>query len=314
MLSPELALTFSVAIGLLLDYIFGDPRQMPHLVKAIGKLSLILEERITQSIGRTLFSGTLHWLAIVAIILASYAILSALISPLGQFPKIVLDALLVFQAVAFTDLVKHVRDIRSALNRSLAHARYRVSMIVGRDTDQMEQDDICRATLESASENLSDSVVAPLFWFALLGPIGLLIYRTTNTLDAMVGHRTERYEQFGKATARIDDALNFVPARLCALAILHHEHLKEYPTLAPDARLHPSVNAGWPEAAMSRRLGVVFGGKMYEKGQLVQTAMMNARARQPTPNDIDRCITIMNTAYLKGIALLAIVLLMRIIF
>ncbi len=305
-MSDQLALILSIAIGLLLDYIFGDPRKMPHLVKAIGQLSLKLERFFAFSIGRTICSGLCFWLALSTIIIGAYIILITVLSPFGQIFPIALNAILVFQAIAFTDLVKHVRDIRIALSQNIDKARFKTSMIVGRDTDRMQEDDVCRAAIESASENLSDSVVAPLFWLAVAGPIGLLLYRVSNTLDAMVGHRTDRYEKFGKVAARIDDVLNFIPARLCSLLILSKNNLASWTSLAPDAKKHPSINAGWPEAAMAHQLGVVIGGRMYEKGKLVQTAEMNATGRQPTPNDIEHCISIMGTTHLKIITLLAL--------
>ncbi|MBL4574700.1 MAG: cobalamin biosynthesis protein, partial [Opitutaceae bacterium] len=124
-----------------------------------------------------------------------YLILSNLLFAINPWVKIVFDALIIFQCLAFKDLVKHVRAVKQALEQNIKKARQRVSWIVGRDTDRMDTSDVCRATIESGSENLNDAVIAPLFWLALFGPLGVLIFRITNTLDAMVGHRTERYEK-----------------------------------------------------------------------------------------------------------------------
>ena len=158
-----------------------------------------------------------------------------------------------------------MRKVQIELDSSLEEARRRVSYIVGRDTERMDESDVCRAAIESGSENLSDAVIAPLFWYVVAGPWGILIYRIANTLDTIVGHRNQRYERFGKFSARVDDVLNFVPARISELLVLGFRRIGEMPGLAPDARKHASLNAGWPEAAMARFLGVVIGGQYIPK-------------------------------------------------
>ena len=295
-------LIIATLIGLALDLVFGDPRRMPHIVKYAGSLIVFLEDRLARSLGRSVRAGLALWLLVVGSFAAAYLALDSLLASLPWL-RIAFNAIVVFQCIAFKDLVHHLQEVRKALGRSLDKARQRVSWIVGRDTDRMDANDVCRAAVESGSENLNDAVIAPLFWITLLGPLGGLIYRLSNTLDAMVGHRTVRHERIGKVSARIDDVLNFIPARLCALLTLRWEDMRNYFDLAPDARKHPSVNAGWPEAAMSRRLGVVFGGRMYARGKLVQTAEMNPGARQPNGTDIARCARIMGEVYLKAFAL-----------
>ena len=296
-------LVVSVSLGLFLDFLFGDPRKMPHLVRLIGWLSQVCEKLSVFLLGRSVVAGLLLWLLVVAIMLNLYWYLATSIASWSLWARIIFDALIVFQCVAYRDLVRHVLAVNDGLSRSLEEGRSRVSWIVGRDTDRMEADDVCRAAIESGAENLSDAVVAPLFWAVIFGPIGCLFYRVVNTMDAMVGHRTERFEKVGKISARIDDAMNFVPARLCCLAILPLKTIGQVASLKSDANLHPSFNAGWPEAAMARTLGVVIGGRMYEKGELVQTAEMNKDARQPNSTDIERLTEVMGTAYLKVLIL-----------
>jgi adenosylcobinamide-phosphate synthase len=306
----NLYLITACVIGIALDFIFGDPRRMPHIVKTIGSSISKGETLVVGILGRSILSGIILWASVVALFVVSYLILSQFLFAINPWMKVSFDALIVFQCIAFKDLVKHVRAVKNALHQNIKLARKRVSWIVGRDTNHMDSSDVCRATIESGSENLNDAVIAPLFWFALFGPLGALIFRVANTLDAMVGHRNERYENLGKASARIDDLLNFIPARLCCLLILGRRNALNWRSLHSDAVKHPSFNAGWPEAAMAKRLGVVIGGRMYENGQLVQTAEMNAGARQPDPSDIERSVHIMLRAYLTAIVFCFVVIIL----
>ncbi len=303
-------LLIAAIIGVGLDFVLGDPVQMPHMVRWAGYFAQRCERTMVNAFGRNALSGVVFWLLMVGGFVATYWILALSFYRVSPWLKTLFDGLVLFQAIAYRDLVKHLLAVKDAFRRGLETARRAVSMIVGRDTDRMEKDDVCRAAIESGAENLSDAIIAPLFWFALLGPVGALGYRISNTLDAMVGHRNDRYEQFGNFSARVDDVLSFVPARLCCLLLLPPREWSGVPSLGPDAREHPSVNAGWPEAAMARRLGVVIGGRMYENGKLVQTAEMNAGARQPTPVDIERTTRFIGSAYAKALvaamALLAI--------
>jgi adenosylcobinamide-phosphate synthase len=294
----------ALGIGVALDFVFGDPRKMPHIVKWVGALAVLGETQLVRLLGRSVFAGMILWAVVVLVVTASYAVCAWGASLMGDWAKVLLDGLLLFQCIAYRDLVRHVVAVKSGLDRGLEEGRRRVSWIVGRDTEQMEEDDVCRAAIESGAENLNDAVVAPLFWFALFGPLGALIFRISNTLDAMVGHRTARFERLGKASARIDDLLNYLPARLCCLLLLKVSEARYWRRLRPDAKLHPSFNAGWPEAAMAQRLGVVIGGRMYEGGKLVQTAEMNKGARQPKRADILRATDLMGIAYAKCLGLI----------
>lgn len=298
-------------IGVGLDFVFGDPVRMPHMVRLTGNVSQRLEAVLARALGREVWVGVLFWLLIVGGFVGAYYLLAAAFFRTSPWLKLLFDGLVLFQAIAYKDLVQHVAAVQRAFDKGLAAARAKVAMIVGRDTDRMERADVCRAAIESGSENLSDAVIAPLLWFALFGPVGALVYRISNTLDAMVGHRNARYERFGKCAARVDDVLNFIPARLCALLTLPPRDWGRIGELGPDAGKHPSVNSGWPEAAMAKRLGVVIGGRMYKDGKLVQTAEMNAGARQPTPGDIERATRVMLEVYVKALVLSGLWLALR---
>ena len=252
-------------IGVSLDALIGDPLRMPHIVRWIGSLSEKLEFLIVGKRQRSVALHVVFWAVLIGGICGSYGLIRLGLGLVSPVASVALDCVIVFQCIAFRDLAGHVRKVQIELDSSLEEARRRVSYIVGRDTERMDESDVCRAAIESGSENLSDAVIAPLFWYVVAGPWGILIYRIANTLDAIVGHRNQRYERFGKFSARVDEVLNFVPARISALFVLGFRRIGEMPGLAPDARKHPSLNAGWPEAAMARFLGVVIGGQCIPK-------------------------------------------------
>ena len=157
-------------------------------------------------------------------------------------------------------------------------------MIVGRDTAAMQPPDVARAAIESGAENLSDGVIAPAFWFLVAGLPGLFLYKLVNTADSMIGYRNARYERFGWAAARLDDVLNVIPARLTAGLIALTHGLRGWKAIAADARLHRSPNAGWPEAAMARALGVALSGpRSYDGGDAVFSLCERIRTKGDRP-------------------------------
>jgi adenosylcobinamide-phosphate synthase len=191
--------------------------------------------------------------------------------------------------LAQKSLVEHVRAVAIGLRTSLDEGRRAVSMIVGRDTAALDEAAIARAAVESAAENLSDGVVAPAFWFLIGGLPGIIFYKIINTADSMIGHRTERHGEFGWAAARLDDVLNWVPARLTALLIavvsLDASALR---TAATDGPRHRSVNAGWPEAAMARVLGLALSGPRSYGGEMTTDPVLNPEGRRAaTAGDIE---------------------------
>ena len=165
-------------------------------------------------------------------------------------------------------------------------------MIVGRDVETLEAPGIARAAIESAAENVSDGVIAPVFWFLLAGLPGLLLYKAVNTADSMIGYRTPRHQHFGWAAARFDDLLNIIPARLTALLIsAEARSWAPFRAALAEAHLHRSPNAGWPEAAMANRIGVALSGPRVYHGELTSDPYVNEAGRHdPGPADIDAAI------------------------
>jgi adenosylcobinamide-phosphate synthase len=203
-----------------------------------------------------------------------------------------------FAAVPFLaqkSLRDHVRDVARAFDRSLEAARSAVSRIVGRDPTNLDESHVANAALESLAENASDGIVAPVFWFLLLGLPGLAAYKAINTADSMIGHRTTRYLDFGWAAARLDDLVNLPASRLTGLlfaataAIGNRERGRAaLEAMWRDAGRHVSPNAGWPEAALAGALDIRLGGPRHKDGELVDLARMGNGRAELTRDDIRR--------------------------
>jgi adenosylcobinamide-phosphate synthase len=219
--------------------------------------------------------------------------------------------------IAQRSLYQHVARVRSAFtDGGLADARRAVSMIVGRDPDQLDEAGVCRAAIESCAENFSDGVVAPVFWLALLGLPGLIAYKAINTADSMIGHLSPRYQSFGWAAARLDDLVNLIPARLSGLLVaivapfVGGSTATALKVVWRDAAKHRSPNAGWPESATAGALGLALAGPRRYGERIVDDAFLNAEARQAaTPNDIGRALNLLIAAcLLQGAAYAALML------
>jgi adenosylcobinamide-phosphate synthase len=250
-----------IAIGVSADLAFGDPKWMPHPVRWFGRVAAALEGawRSTGLPLRT--AGVLFWISAVG--LATSVVTGTLL----LVPRPWGHALWVYLLLAARDLDVHAAEVVQQLRRGdLQAARSAVGEIVGRDTAELDEPEILRATFETVAENLNDGVIAPLFYLALAGPAGMALYKAANTLDSMVGYRNERYRDFGWASARIDDVLNYIPARLSAVLVWVTASLPPFrfrrsvAITLRDAHRQPSPNSGYPEAAVAGALGVRFGG------------------------------------------------------
>lgn len=247
----------ALAAAMILDALLGEPRvlwdRLPHPAVVMGRCVGWLDRNLNRGPGRRV-AGIL---AVLFLVVGAAVLGAVLVALPGQLVDIALAAILLAQR----SLSDHVRNVAAGLRLSVAAGRAEVAMIVSRDTRTMEIPAIARSAIESAAENLSDGVIAPAFWFLLLGLPGLMVYKIVNTADSMIGYLTPRHSEFGWAAARLDDLLNFVPARLTAVLIkLTSPRLISWQDIARDARLHRSPNAGWPEAAMARALDVSLAG------------------------------------------------------
>ena len=208
---------------------------------------------------------------------------------------LVLQVLLIFYCLAGTTLVREVRMVFEATDRSLEEGRRQVARIVGRDTSKLSAQEVRTAALETLAENLSDGVVAPMFWFLLLGLPGMAAYKMVNTLDSMIGYRTERYRDFGRIAARLDDFANYIPARLTAflmLLVTHNWSKRDF--LFHYGRAHASPNSGYPEAALAAILDCRFGGTHDYFGTPVEKPYIGTNERPFTTEDMQRAVRVNN--------------------
>lgn len=247
--------------GVLLDLALGDPHAIPHPVRGLGWLIQNTENAFWESRLPRRVSGTLFCVYIV--------LFAAAVVRFTPF----LNVYWIYALLACRSLdLESSRVIEALSSGDLPKARERLSRIVGRDTAALDGSEILRATIETIAENLSDGVIAPLFYLAVAGPASMAAYKAVNTLDSMVGYRNERYRKFGWASARLDDLANFIPARITAVLIwlcapLADGRMSEAIKITRrDASLQPSPNAGYPEAAVAGALGIQLGGLNFYKG------------------------------------------------
>jgi adenosylcobinamide-phosphate synthase len=277
--------------ALLLDAALGEPdwlwQRLQHPAVLLGRAVGLLDRRLNAGRQRRL-KGVLA----TALLVCGAGTVGAAIAAVPDAG--LLEVLAAAVLLAQRSLVDHVRAVADALRLSVADGRLMVARIVGRDTAPLDGPGVARAAIESAAENLSDGVVAPAFWFLIAGLPGMLVYKAVNTADSMIGHRTPRHEAFGWAAARLDDVLNWVPARLTALLIaLTHGRFDPGPILR-DGPLHRSPNAGWPEAAMAVALDVALSGPRSYHGQRKDYPWVWPEGRRdPGPAEIDAACTVL---------------------
>jgi adenosylcobinamide-phosphate synthase len=288
---------FIVIAALAFDALIGDPdwlwRRVGHPVSLIGALIDLLDRKFNhedQSPEQRKSEGINSTAILVVIAIAVGALIQFVVQtlPAGN----IILALIASIFIAQRSLYQHVADVRAAFAEGgLPAAREAVSMIVGRDPEQLDEAGVCRAGIESCAENFSDGVVAPVFWLALLGLPGLIAYKAINTADSMIGHRTERYESFGWAAARLDDLVNLVPARLSALLLAVAAPMAggsirtALSVVQRDASKHRSPNAGWPESAMAGALGLALAGPRRYAEHVADDPFLNAEATRPAASD-----------------------------
>ena len=302
---------FPLICGWLLDLLFGDPAWLPHPVVWFGKWISFWEHRLNHGARRKL-KGALFALITIALFFSLTALINYSFFILHSSLFILWNTAIVFFCLAGHTLRREVRDVFLALDRSLDEGRRQVARIVGRDTDHLSAQEVRTAALETLAENLSDGVVAPLFWFALLGVPGMLTYKMINTLDSMIGYRTERYRDFGCWAARIDDIANFIPARLTALLMilphaLVHRTLYIVHFVRRYGRCHASPNSGYPEAALAGILDCRFGGTHDYFGEAVVKPYIGTNPRPLTTADLHTSLRVCFLAEILALALTALV-------
>ena len=299
-------------IALVLDWYIGEPdflwSRLPHPVALFGKAVSFVDRNFNTEEKNAETRYKAGALSIAALIILSAAfgivleILFSQIQPLGYL----LEVLIVFSLLAQKSLFDHVRAVATGLRENgLDGGRDAVAMIVGRDPDLLDRDGVCRAAIESLAENFSDGVLAPAFWYLIFGLPGIIVYKMINTADSMIGYKSEKYLDFGRSAAQIDDLANWLPARISAFVISIAVFLlkglgamqNSLATAFRDSGLHRSPNAGWPEAAMAGAAEIALGGPRIYSHETVEQAWINSNGKRVLDiADIENCLRIFSLA------------------
>ncbi len=297
----------SLVLAWLADRRWGDPEHLPHPIVWFGKLIAQGEKHLNKGRHRLakgavfsllLIAGTfvVGWLILLPVFFINYW--------WGILLYVTLSAIGAFYCLAGTTLISEVQKVFRAVNISTEQGRKQVARIVGRDTSQLDAQQIRTAALETLSENLSDGVVAPMFWFVLLGTPGMLAYKMINTLDSMIGYKSERYKHFGRWAAHIDDIANYLPARITAWLMIHtqkHRRAELKAFVKRYARNHASPNSGYPEAALAGILNCRFGGSNIYFGQEVHKPYIGKNNRLLSDDDMVKAVEINRKVEVRAI-------------
>jgi adenosylcobinamide-phosphate synthase len=307
------------AAALLIERFVGFPdalfARIGHPVVWMGKLIDHLDKTLNVA-GVPAREGRLRGAAALAILIAASFLPAMVLAKVvsGWTWGWLAEALLATTLIAQKSMRQHVEAVYDALGRSLPEARTAVGRIVGRDPSALDESGIAKAALESLAENSSDGIVAPVLWYALLGLPGIAVYKAISTADSMIGHKSERYRNFGWAAARLDDLVNLPASRLTGLLFAACEPNNARQIIAVmrrDAPQHQSPNAGWPEAAMAAALGLRFGGPRSYDGEVLELAYMGEGRSDMDRSDIKRGLALFSKAMwllFAGLGLLWLIL------
>lgn len=283
----EISHTFiAVVIGIILDSLIGDPYKLPHPIRLFGNTIAFFEKRFNNG-SRKVLKGALVWGTLILTTFFTFWIINFLLS---EFPiwQAAFVAIFFFYGISNRTLIVEGLKVERTLNKgNLVLARENLSMIVGRDTKNLSATKIRSAVIETLSENLSDGVVAPLFYFAIGGIPAMMTYKMINTLDSMVGYKNEKYKDFGCFSAKADDVANFIPARVTAfLMALLSFSFRSFSFIFKYGRSHSSPNSGYPESALAGILDCRLGGPSEYFGKVVEKPYIGESSREITHSDV----------------------------
>lgn len=297
--------TYAIIIGFIIDFFVGDPHAIPHPVVAIGKLISFLDRklRIGDSDKRDIMRGVWTVLVVSAVSIAVPSFILWVMWKIHPVAYLAVNSIMCAQIVAARELVRECSAVEKALEKGdVEGARKAVSYVVGRDTEALDKEDICRAAVETIAENGSDGVIAPLFWMFLFGAVGGFFYKAVNTMDSMLGYKNGKYLYFGRAAARTDDFVNFIPSRISALLMIascplcHLDGRNALRIFRRDRFKHKSPNAAQTESVFAGALNVRLNGPAFYGGVLHEKEYLGDDTRPILPIDIKRAGHLMYTA------------------
>lgn len=311
-----------LVLACVLDFILGDPAYEFHPVRLIGNAISLIEKFLRSHCLSTVFGGFIFFLFITTSALSSYLFFHFIASNIHPYVVSVLNIYIVYSCFAYRDLINHINPVITALkDGNMLLARQRVSRVVGRDVSQMNSSQVARAAIETVAENFIDGIFSPLFWFALgaatgfyvmnsgclMGVISMLLFKTVSTMDSMVGYRNKDYEKIGKVGARLDDMMNFLPARLSliplvlASIITGQNVFKGIKVFFQDRLKHSSPNSAHGESFIAGALNIRLGGPSYYKGQLMSKPWLGDDSEDVMPEKITTCCRLIFYATLISI-------------
>ncbi|WP_373035680.1 adenosylcobinamide-phosphate synthase CbiB [Sulfurimonas sp.] len=281
-----------------IDRLFGEFKFIKHPVIIIGGLITFFEERFYKN---TVFRGLL----LVLFVLGSVSLISVgiylYLAQINIALNIIISSFLASMFLAHRMLYDSVKEVLVSQNKKEV-----ISMLVSRDTAQMNESDIYKASIETYAENLSDGVIAPLFYLTLFGLPGIIIYKAVNTMDSMVGYRNKKYENYGKVAAKLDDIANYIPARITAVLIMFLFKQKDIFSFYKDGQKHDSPNAGYPITAMALGLGISLGGDTYYFGELKKKPYFGEGTKEIKEADVKKALSIRNKTDVTVLTLLTL--------
>ncbi|MGN1346517.1 MAG: adenosylcobinamide-phosphate synthase CbiB [Eubacteriales bacterium] len=309
--------TLALGLGFIVDFFVGDPYSVPHPVVGIGKLISFLDRHLRKGHhdAGDFQRGILTVVLVTVISSAVPALVSFLAWRIHPLLYLGINTVMCWQILAARQLVRESQKVQKALEKNdTEEARHAVSMIVGRDTDVLDENGICRAAVETVAENASDGVIAPLFWMMLFGAVGGFFYKSVNTMDSMLGYKNDKYLYFGRAAAKTDDFVNYLPARISALLMVLScpfcglDAKNAWKIFRRDRYKHASPNSAQTESACAGALGVQLAGDAVYGGVLHKKEYIGDPLRKIEPQDIAAAGRLMYTA---SVMMLIIAVLVR---
>ncbi len=307
---PDIILALIIGYGL--DLVLGDPEWLYHPVCVIGKFISFMEKKLRARGGDLRKSAVLLTASTVLVSAFAAAVIVLAAGIFGRWPRLICMAILDWMGIAVTSMAREARGVKRALGESVEAGRKQVSRIVGRDTQELNEEEIVKATVETVSENTTDGVISPLVYAALGGPVLLWEFKAASTLDSMVGYLDEKYRDIGWSSAKLDDVLNYVPARITALLMCAAAQLtgldgkNALRTVRRDHANHLSPNCAWSEAAAAGALHIRLGGTHAYFGKTVVKPTIGDADRPAVPEDITKANRLLYVTGFLAVAVIAL--------
>ena len=307
---PDIILALIIGYGI--DLMLGDPEWLYHPVCLIGRFISFMEKKLRTRGGDLRKSAVLLTASTVLVSASAAAGITIIAGLFGRWPRLICMALLDWMGIAVTSMAKEARGVKRALGESVEAGRKQVARIVGRDTQELSEEEIVKATVETVSENTTDGVVSPLIYTALGGPVLLWAFKAASTLDSMVGYLDEKYRDIGWSSAKLDDVLNYVPARITALLMCAGAYLtgldgkNAFRTVRRDHANHLSPNCAWSEAAAAGALHIRLGGTHTYFGKTVVKPTIGDADRPAVPEDITKANRLLYATGFLAVAVIAL--------